>query len=86
MATLVYALCAMTALLCAVMLLAGARGSGSRMLFWSGLCFAGLFVTNLLVVMDALDLLRGRDLATLRLVTGLVSVALLLYGLIFEED
>ena len=42
MAVLIYVLCAMTALVCAVLLLLGSRRAGSRMLFWSGLCFAGL--------------------------------------------
>ena len=82
MAVLTFALCAITALACAVMLLMGARRTGSRMLFWSGLCFAGLAISNSLIVLDALSI---AVLGSLRLAVSLVSVSLLLYGLIVEE-
>ena len=82
MALLTFALCALAALACAVMLLLGAGKTGSRMLFWSGLCFAGLALSNGLIVVDALTV---ADLGTLRLGVSLVAVALLLYGLIVEE-
>lgn len=85
MAVLIYALCALTALACAGMLLLGARRSKSRMLFWCGLCFTGLFVTNLLVVVDALNLYPEGDLLYARLGFALAAIALLLYGLVFEE-
>jgi len=84
MAMLIYALCAATALACALLLLAGARRTGSRMLLWSGLCFCGLALTNALIVVDALDL-TAENLWTARLVIALGSIALLLYGLVFEE-
>ena len=80
----IYALCALTALACSVLLLVGARRAGSRMLFWSGLCFAGLTLTNLLVIADHY-LFRQIDLAPLRLGSAVVAIALLLYGLVFEE-
>jgi hypothetical protein len=82
MVALTYALCALTALACAIMLLIGARKTSSRMLFWSGLCFAGLSVSNALIAVDAVT---APDLGMLRLGVSLVSVALLLYGLVFEE-
>jgi hypothetical protein len=82
MAVLTFALCAITALACAVMLLMGARRTGSRMLFWSGLCFAGLAISNSLIVLEALSI---AVLGSLRLAVSLVSVSLLLYGLIVEE-
>jgi len=82
MVALTYALCALTAIACAIMLLAGARKTGSRMLFWSGLCFAGLAISNALITVDAMIV---ADLGTLRLGVSLVAVALLLYGLVFEE-
>lgn len=85
MAVLIYVLCAMTALVCAVMLLLGSRRTGSRMLFWSGLCFAGLAFTNLVVVVDALELFPHENFGTLRLASALLALMLLLYGLIFEE-
>ena len=84
MVLLIYALCALTALACAVLLLQGSRRTGSRMLFWSGLCFAGLTLTNLLVLADHYPF-RAVDLAPLRMGNALLTIALLLYGLIFEE-
>jgi hypothetical protein len=84
MVLLIYALCALTALACALLLLQGWRRTGSRMLFWSGLCFAGLTLTNLLVIADHY-LFREVDLAPLRLGSALLAIALLLYGLVFEE-
>jgi hypothetical protein len=84
MVLLIYALCALTALACTLFLLQGWRRTGSRMLFWSGLCFAGLTLTNLLVIADHY-LFREFDLAPLRLGSALLAIALLLYGLVFEE-
>jgi hypothetical protein len=86
MAVVIYVLCAMTALVCAVMLLMGSRRTGSRMLFWSGLCFAGLAFTNLVVVVDALELFPHENFSTLRLGSALLALMLLLYGLIFEKE
>ena len=84
MAEVIYALCALTALACAVLLLLAARRTRSRMLFWSGLCFVGLALTNGLVVVDEMS---GRPSAlwTARLLLALGSVIVLLYGLIVEE-
>ncbi|WP_166211352.1 DUF5985 family protein [Cognatiluteimonas telluris] len=84
MALLIYALCALTALACSAMLFAGARRTGSRMLFWSGLCFACLTLTNMLVIADNY-LFPNDTLWVVRLMSALLAVALLLYGLIFEE-
>ncbi|MFZ5661397.1 MAG: DUF5985 family protein [Pseudomonadota bacterium] len=84
MILVIYALCSLTALACAALLLLGARRSGSRMLFWSGLCFAALTVSNALVILDHYVFV-DRSLQLWRLGTGVTAVALLLYGLIFEE-
>ena len=54
------------------------------MLFWSGLCFAGLTFTNVMVIVDHYGF-PDNDLSPLRLGSGLLAIALLLYGLIFEE-
>jgi len=84
MVLLIYALCSLTALACCVLLLLAARRTGSRMLFWSGLCFAGLTFTNVMVIVDHYGF-PDSDLSPLRLGSGLLAIALLLYGLIFEE-
>lgn len=85
MAELIYSLCALTALACAWLSLRGYWQSRSRLLFWSGLCFVGLSVNNLLLVLDKL-VFQAVDLTTWRLTAALVAVLLLLFGLIWEED
>jgi hypothetical protein len=85
MAAIIYLLCTLTCLACFGLLLRGWRTSRSRLLFWSALCFAGLSFTNFLLVLDML-VLPAVDLSTARLVAGLVSLLLLLFGLIWEEE
>lgn len=83
MATLVYALCALTSVACAVLLLRGYASSRARLLLWSGLCFAGLALNNILLLIDK-RVVPTVDLSLWRSVPALVGVALLLYGLVWE--
>jgi hypothetical protein len=82
---LIYSLCALTALGCTFLLLRGYRRSGHRLLFWSGLCFAGLTLNNLLLVIDKVAL-PGDDLSIARTGVALLSMAILLFGLIWDSD
>lgn len=86
MASVIYSLCALTSFACFVLLWRGWRGGGNRLLFWSALCFAGLTVNNLLLVIDKVVLPTEVDLYTSRLVSALVAVSLLVFGLIWEEE
>jgi hypothetical protein len=81
----IYALCILTSLACALLLFASYRRTRHRLLFWSGACFACLTLNNLLLLVDNV-VLPTADLLPYRLVTALVSVLLLLYGLIYEKD
>ena len=83
MAALIYSLCAVTCALCAGLLLRGYARTRFRLLFWSGLCFAVLTVSNALVVADRI-FLPDVSLGTWRLATTAVALGLLLYGLIWE--
>ena len=85
MAVTIYLLCALTSLACFGLLMRSWRLSRSRLLFWSALCFAVLSLNNLLLVVDKL-LLPATNLTTLRLVTSLAALLLLLFGLIWEEE
>lgn len=85
MAELIYLLCALTAFVCAWLLLRSYFSRRHRILFWSGLCFAGLFVNNLILVFDRL-VFPESDLSTWRLVAGFAALLPLLYGLIWEEE
>lgn len=85
MAATIYALCALTSLVCAVLLLRGYARSKLRLLLWSGLCFVGLTANNVLLVVDRFAL-PLTDLSTLRLAVGFFALMLLLFGLIWEND
>ena len=85
MAATTYLLCALTALTCFVLLWRGWRGTRSTLLFWSGLCFAGLTASNFLLVADKL-ILPEVDLTTLRLFVTLGALLLLLVGLIGGDE
>jgi len=84
MGKLIYTLCMLTSLGCTVLLLRSYLRSRYRLLLWSGLCFAGLTINNLLLMADKM---RGPeiDLSTWRLVVALAALLPLLYGLIWED-
>jgi hypothetical protein len=86
MAEAVYILCALTAVACAVLLLRAYRSSQSRLLLWSGLCFAGLALSNVMLFIDLSVLGDAMDLYLPRVLTTLASVSILLYGLIWDAS
>lgn len=86
MAPFIYALCALTSMLCSGLLLRGYTRTGYRLLFWSGLCFAGMTINNLLLILDRVVFPTAVDLVPLRLWTALIALLPLLYGLIWEEE
>lgn len=83
---LIYFLCALTAFGCFFLLWRGWRSSRAKLLFWSALCFAGLTVSNILLVIDKLVLPTEVDLSTLRSCATLGSLLLLVFGLIGGDD
>ena len=80
----VYILCAVTCLLCAILLFRGYARTGVRLLFWSGLCFIGLMLDNVMVYVD-LIIVPDVSLAVWRKIPGLVAISLLLYGLVWDS-
>lgn len=83
MEKIIYSLCALTAAACAALLLRSYLRTRFRLLLWSGLCFAGLTLNNVLLVADRL-VFTAVDLSTWRLATGLAAIVLLLWGLIMD--
>jgi hypothetical protein len=81
MGPLIYLLCALTALACFGLLLRGWLANRAPLLFWSALCFAGLTVSNVLLVLDKL-VLPDVDLTPLRSAVTLASLLLLVVGLV----
>lgn len=84
MAEAVYLLCAVTSAACALLLLRAYQRTGTRLLLWSGLCFIGLALNNVILVID-LIVVPDIDLATWRLIPAAAGVALLVYGLVWES-
>jgi hypothetical protein len=84
-ADLVFLLCAATSLACAVLLLRGYARNRVPLLLWSSLCFVGLAVNNVLLVVD-LVVIPGRDLSLFRHMTALVALALLVFGLVWDSE
>lgn len=84
MAAIAYILGALTTTLCAVLLLVGHARVRQRLLLFSGLCFAGLAISNILVFVD-LVLLPDVDLYYLRQGTAIVAMSFMLYALIWER-
>jgi len=85
MALLVYVLCALTSVLCTVLLLRGFRRSRVRLLMWSAICFAGFALNNILLIVDV-RIMPAQDLSIARSIPSLIGIALLLYGLIWETE
>ena len=85
MHTTLYALAALTSLLCMLLLFRGYIQSRQRLLLWSALCFIGLTVNNLLLFVD-LVIFLDVDLRPYRLGAALTGMLFLLYGFIFESD
>jgi hypothetical protein len=85
MVDVIYVLCALTSLACAVLLWRGYRRSRARLLFWSAICFVGLFLNNLLLIVDT-RVVPDTDLALVRLVPALLGALALVYGLVFASE
>jgi Family of unknown function (DUF5985) len=77
-------LCAATCLLCAILLFRGYARTGVRLLFWSGLCFLGLMLDNVMLYVD-LIVVPDIELAAWAKIPGLIAIILLLYGLVWES-
>ena len=84
-ADVVYVLCALTSAACAVLLWRGYRQSRARLLMWSSICFIGLALNNVLLIVDV-RVLTQVDLALWRSVPALIGVAALVYGLVWDLE
>lgn len=85
MAEVLYALCTLTASVCAGLLLRAYYRSRYKLLLWGSLCFAGLTLNNALLVADR-QLFPDVNLFTWRLVLALAAMLVLLYGIIWNKE
>jgi hypothetical protein len=83
MAETIYALCTLTSLACAVLLLRQYARTRTRLLAWSSVCFAGMAANNVLLLLD-LVLFPSVDLSLFRSGAALVAVLSLVVGLAWD--
>lgn len=86
MGSIVYALCTVTSFICAALLMRRYAAERHRILLWSGLCFCGLTVNNILLFTDHILLPTEVNLSLARSVTAAASLLVLLVGLIWDSD
>lgn len=84
MAEAVYLLCALTSVACTWLLLRSYASTRVRLLLWSGLCFVGLALNNVILFVDKV-VTPDVDLSTWRLLPAFAGVCVLLFGLIWES-
>ena len=84
MASIVYLLCGLTSVACAVLLYRQHRRTPGGLLFWSTLSFICFALTNILLFVD-LVVLPNVDLSGVRTALSLLGMLTLLYGLIHES-
>jgi hypothetical protein len=83
----VYILCAITSILCAVLLLRGWRATRTRLLFWASLCFVFLAINNVILYVDLVLIPASSpvNLFWYRNAAALIGMLLLVFGLIGER-
>jgi len=80
----IFALCALTSLGCALLLLRSYRATRARLLLWSSICFVGLAINNILVCVDFI-ILPQVDLSALRAAVALIAILFINFGLIWDS-
>lgn len=85
MAEVIYILCMITSLICAVLLGLAYRRTRANLLLWSSLCFAGLTINNLFLFLD-LAVFPDIDFGPARDWSGVISMALLVFGLVWNDE
>jgi hypothetical protein len=84
MAAAVYTLSALVSLACGGLLVRSFAATRTPLLLWAGLCFAGLTLNNVLLLLDKV-LISGTDLSTWRTLPALAGMLVLVFGLVWEE-
>jgi hypothetical protein len=84
MAETIFALCAVTSLGCAGLLLRSYGKTRARLLLWSSICFIGLAINNILVCVDFIVLPKV-DLSALRASIALIALLSINFGLIWDS-
>jgi hypothetical protein len=86
MPSVIFPLCLLTSLACALLLIRSYVRTRVKLLLWSAACFVFLALNNLLVVVDILVFPTTIDLTEVRALASAAGVLVLLYGFIWEVD
>ena len=84
--TLVFALCLITSVACAALLVRAYIRTRTRLLLWSAVAFVFLAINNMLVFFDLAIIGPNIDLLPLRYAAALAAVCVLIYGFIWEAE
>lgn len=84
MAPLIYLLCGLSSLGCAALLILTYRKNRTRFLLFSSMCFVGLALSNMVLIVDLVLLPTQVSLLEERQVISLVSVLALIWGFIWD--
>lgn len=85
MAYVVYALCALTSLTCAMLLMRKFFRNRTPFLLCSAICFFFWGINNVILFLDFL-VVHNTDLSLYRTMAGLAAMVVLMYGFIWEAS
>jgi hypothetical protein len=85
-AKLVYALCGLTSIACAILLLKAFRANRTPLLLWTGTCFALLALSNIVLFIDLVLTPPSIDLSLYRNALTAAAHIVLLLGLISRKS
>jgi hypothetical protein len=80
-----YVICILSSLACTLLLLRSYLQNKIRLLLWGTICFVGLTINNIFLFVD-LVVLPHIDLRLFRLLSSLVGMLFLVYGLIWDSE
>jgi hypothetical protein len=81
----IYILCALTSILCALLLYRGYRANRTRLLFWASLCFVFLAINNVILYVDLVVLPPQIELFWYRNTAAMIGMLALVFGLVWES-
>jgi len=84
MGCVAYALCALTSIVCFVMLIRRYMRSRGQLLLWSSLCFFFLAIQNIILFVDFV-VVPDIDLSLWRTLAGFIGAVIFLGALIWEK-
>ncbi len=82
--SIVYLLCAFTSIACTTLLFLKYRRNQTKLLFWCAICFFGLALNNILLVVDLVLTPPTFDLLTVRSVPAALGFAALVTGFAWD--